>query len=877
MLELREYQKRSLDALESYLRLAETHGAKMAFLHQTERPYRVVPQLPGLPYVCLRIPTGGGKTLMACHALGIATKEFLQAERAVCLWLVPSNTIRDQTLAALRDRRHPYRQAVDAHSGGLVTIMDLSEALYVTRSTLAGETCIIVVSVQALRVGDPELRKAYETCGALMDHFSGLSAELETQLERNGDGAIPYSLCNVLRLHRPIVIMDEAHNARTQLSFDTLARFNPSCIIEFTATPETTHKPEQGKFASNVLVHCSAAELKAEDMVKLPIKLETRSEWKEVLGEAVKTQQTLQRVAIEEEKLTGEYIRPIVLLQAQPKNKDKPTLTVEVVRQSLIDDSKIPEDQIAVATGQTREIDDVDLFARDCPIRFIITVAALKEGWDCSFAYVLCSVAEIGSARAVEQILGRVLRLPRATRKQHAELNCAYALAASSRFIAAAQSLKDALVENGFERMEADLYVSGDEAQPTFFGAGTLFFEAEQVVPEKPDLTHLPADLRECVTFDPRTSTLAVTKALTEQDKAALEQCFATPEAKKVVDALYQASHGRPVSAEAAPATRGPFRVPMLAIRVDGQLELFEEGHFLDTAWRLSECDASLTETDFPSEYVSGVTGEIDVTDQGKVEVQFVDQIHRQLRLLVMEPGWDVAGLTNWLDRQIPHTDIVRIESTLFIHRVLTGLLESRGLTIDQLAGQKFRLRTAIADKIDHHRRAAAVQAYQRVLFSADAEAIEVSPEVCFDYSEDRYSPNWYYEGAYTFRNHYFRRVVGELKGEGEQYECAFFLDQLDAVKYWVRNLERRADSSFWLQTSTDKFYPDFVALLTDGRILVVESKGEHLWSNDDSKEKRAVGDLWADRSNGQCLFVMPKGVDWQAIVEVVGGKKAAT
>ena len=234
-----------------------------------------------------------------------------------------------------------------------------------------------------------------------------------------------------------------------------------------------------------------------------------------------------------------------------------------------------------------------------------------------------------------------------------------------------------------------------------------------------------------------------------------------------------------------------------------------------------------------------------------------------------IEPGWDVAGLTNWLDRQIPHTDIVRTESTLFIHRVLTALLESRGLAIEQLAGQKFRLRTAIAGKIDHHRRTAAVQAYQRALFSADAEEIEVSPEVCFDYSEDRYSPNWYYDGAYKFRKHFFP-LVGELKGEGEEFECAVFLDQLDAVKYWVRNLERRPDSSFWLQTSTDKFYPDFVALLNDGRILVVESKGEDRWSNDDSKEKRAVGDLWADRSKGQCLFVMPKGTDWEAISRIV-------
>jgi len=873
MLELKEYQKRSLDALESYFQLAVKHGAKIGFhcqlelLQEEDRPYRVVPQLPGLPYICLRIPTGGGKTLMACHALGIATTEFLQAEHAVCLWLVPSNTIREQTLAALRDRRHPYRQAVDAHFGGLVTVMDLTEALYVTRGTLAGETCIIVATLAALRVEDTEGRKVYETCGALMDHFSGLTAELEVQLEKNGDGVIPKSLCNVLRLHRPIVIMDEAHNARTQLSFDTLQRFNPSCIIEFTATPETTHKPERGQFASNILHHVSAAELKAEDMVKLPIKLETRSEWKEVLAEALKTQRTLEAVAVEEEKQTGEYIRPIVLLQAQPTYKDKPSLTVEVVRQSLIDDFKIPEDQIAVAYGETREIKDVDLFARDCPIRFIITVAALKEGWDCSFAYVLCSVAEIGSPRAVEQVLGRVLRLPRATRKRHAELNCAYALAASRRFIEAATSLKDALIDNGFQRMEAELYVAGDEAQPTFFGAGTLFFEAEQVVPETPDLTRLPAELRQRVTFDPQTNTLAVTKALTEEDKAALKQCFTTPEAKQAVETLYQVSHGRAVKAGPTPAERGPFRVPRLAIRVDGQLELFEESHFLDTAWRLSECDAGLSEGDFPSEYVSGTTGEIDVTEQGKVEVHFVDQIHRQLRLLGIEPGWDMAGLTNWLDRQIPHPDITRRESTLFINRVLTGLIESRRLTVDQLACQKFRLRTAVAEKIDQHRRAASLQAFQRVLFSPEAEPIEVSPEVCFDFAEDRYSPNWYYEGAYKFRNHFFP-LVGELKEGSEEGEdkCAIFLDQLPAVKYWVRNLARRADSSFWLQTSTDKFYPDFVALLHDGRILVVECKGEHLWSNDDSKEKRTVGELWEDQSKGACLFVMPKGPDWEAI-----------
>src|SRR5687768_15579411 len=148
MLEPRDYQKRSLEALEAYLRLCTAHGAKTAFVIQTERPYKSVPQLPALPYVCLRVPTGGGKTLMACHALGVAARDYLQSERAVCLWLVPSNAIRQQTLAALKDRRHPYRQAVEQRFSGQVTVLDLAEALYVQRGTLAGETTVIVSTLQ---------------------------------------------------------------------------------------------------------------------------------------------------------------------------------------------------------------------------------------------------------------------------------------------------------------------------------------------------------------------------------------------------------------------------------------------------------------------------------------------------------------------------------------------------------------------------------------------------------------------------------------------------------------------------------------------------------------------------------------------------------
>ena len=863
MLVLKNFQEQSLAKLRAYLSKVGPMGAGTAFSDLTNRAYRPVPQLPGLPYVCLRVPTGGGKTLMACHTLGIVAKEYLQQERTVCLWLVPSNVIREQTIKALQDPQHPYRQAVAEEVGGNVRVMNLADALHVQKDHLENDTCIIVSTLAALRVEDTEGRKIYENSEDLDPHFAGLPAAIEAKLERNGGGLIPHSLANVLRMWGPVVVMDEAHNARTKLSFDALARFAPSCIIEFTATPQVIHNPAGGLYASNVLAHVSAAELKAEEMIKLPVKLRVRSEWKEAVGDALHTQGDLEALAKEEEQQSGEYIRPIVLLQAQPRRQGQETLTVEVVKKALLDDFKVPADQVAVATGEIRGIEGVDLFDRNCPVRFIITQQALKEGWDCSFAYILCSVADIGSARYVEQLLGRVLRMPKARRKKHDQLNCAYAVVSSQKFNETLAELREAIIENGFERIEADTFVTGE--QGGLFGAGSLFAQASEKVPEKPDLSKLAGPLRERVVYDEAAGTLTVSGVVTATDKEALESCFTTPAAKHVVERIWNISRGR--APEGETAGTGPFRVPGLSIRVRGQLELFEESHFLDAAWDLAQCDASVSEQEFPSQVVMGTDGEVDVTEAGKIEARFVDQVRQQLALLRSEPGWTLAGLVNWLDRQIVHPDITRTQSTLFIHKALAGLMESRHVVAEQLAREKFRLRTVLAAKIDQHRLAMAKASFQRRLFGDGASEIEVSPERCFVIGQDSYSPNWYYEPGYRSNKHAFP-LVGELKADGEEFECARFIDQMEQVKRWVRNVERQP-SSFWLQTSTDKFYPDFLAELVDGRILVVEYKGEDRWSNDDSREKRAVGELWADRSGGRCLFVMPKGQDFAAVAAV--------
>ena len=112
-------------------------------------------------------------------------------------------------------------------------------------------------------------------------------------------------------------------------------------------------------------------------------------------------------------------------------------------------------------TGPRTDLDKHRIVDPDCPVRYIVTVQKLKEGWDCPFAYVLCSVAEQVSPTAIEQLLGRVLRMPKARRKRRDALNQAYAFVASASFDETAQQLKDGLVEGaGFNKLEADQIVA---------------------------------------------------------------------------------------------------------------------------------------------------------------------------------------------------------------------------------------------------------------------------------------------------------------------------------------------------------------------------------------------------------------------------------
>lgn len=451
-MELKKYQKTTLETLEDFLKELKKVGLKYAYMGITETPYKAE-AFGSVPFVCIKIPTGGGKTLVACHAVEKIMGTVLQSklDKGIVLWFTPSEAIKTQTLKKLKDRKDWHRRILDESFNNNIKIFSNEEALSIRKDDISDNLCIIIASLEAFRK-EKSLQKKYKVYqenGALLDHFEHI--EEPEFLERDSEGTVINSLANVVRLHNPLVVIDEGHKTTTKLSIDFLKDLNPSFIIEYTATPRNN---------SNVLVETHASQLKDEQMVKIPIVLESAAQWQNALIRGIEKRNELEK---EIKKLKNEYIRPITLLQAQPKSKVSKNITVEQIEKFLLD-HKISKEEIAIKTSEKNEIDGVDLFSKTCKIRYIITVNALAEGWDCSFAYVLVSVANLGSKIAVEQIIGRIIRLPNAKRKDNEDFNRSYVFASARNFNEAANQIISGLESNGYSK--ADIVSSDKKNTP---------------------------------------------------------------------------------------------------------------------------------------------------------------------------------------------------------------------------------------------------------------------------------------------------------------------------------------------------------------------------------------------------------------------------
>jgi type III restriction enzyme len=873
----KDFQRQSLGCLAEYARRVRLHIVRGsirpdsdAFHELTGRTYCPTPGFHNVPYVCLRLPTGGGKTMLAAQAIGTIGRMLLETDQPACLWITPSTTIRDQTLRALRKPDHPYRLALDDSLGTSAEVVTLEEALMSARCVRAAAPLVVVTTIQSYRIRDDrgeelaDTRRIYRDNGYLQAVFDNLPQWARNELAADESGLVQLSLANALRLRRPIVIMDEAHNARTPISFDSLARFGPSFVLELTATPEQQDDPANGRFASNVLHAVSALELKNQGMIKLPVDLESRGDWLEVLAATKQRRDALEVIADRANEDVGlPFLRPIALIQAQAKSRSKETHTVDKVKGALIERLGVDEGEVKICTGELDEIGDMNLMETNCPVRYVITVSKLREGWDCPLAWVLGSIGSTATPTAVEQLIGRILRMPNANPTRIPALDRAYAFVLSDNVARTALELRDRMVETcGFDERSADdalRVIQPDRQRWCGFDRIPLS--------EPPSNDRLPASLTQKIHYDDSNGTLVFNDLPTPGEVRLLRDAVTSESDRQAIDVYWERE--RPVGIAVKPLTAyaQPLRVPLLTVMQNGRRSLLEPIELDTFAWDLDSCEPMLTEQEFSASLHVGEAALIDVDTRGKTVTRPVGEVRlRQLELVGEGEEWDEIELVRWLDQELHRDDamsgLALRESQPWLQRVVNGLVGQRDFQLPMLVRRRHQLAEVLRVKIAGHGCQQVRRTMQR-LIQRMPEAVETSYELLHMIEEQNYAPTSLHNSGHQFAHHGFDLIAAM---NSEELLCAMEIDRHKNVVRWIRNTEHESHGGFWLPKSPGRFFPDFIVELKNGCIALVEYKNARIAYAPEEQHKRTVGELWAGRSNGKGRFAWIIDQDWNEL-----------
>ncbi len=412
--ELRDYPKDAWRRLRENGGVAPTAGEYVDRTDDANRP---------IPHICFKVPTGGGKTLLAAAAL-----ERLPWQRGLVLWIVPSKAIYAQTKAALWDKQHPYRKMLNRASAGRLKMLEKEDTF--NRNDITNYLCVMLLMLPATnRQRGREFLRMFRDSGRYPSFFPDSDdvfgdtrmrneyPDLECHPESEG-GHIKRSLFNVFKILRPVVVLDEAHKAYGARSRETneefaksINRLDPRMVIELSATPN--------RGISNLLVDIEGPDLKKEEMIKLPVQVTSfpNAEWQLTLGQAADELERLDAEARSLENNTGRYIRPIAIVRVERTGRDQrdsERIHAEDVREYLTRNLRVPSEAVRVKSAENDELGRENLLSEFSQVRWIITKSALMEGWDCPFAYLLVMLDNTRAQRAITQLVGRVMRQPHA-------------------------------------------------------------------------------------------------------------------------------------------------------------------------------------------------------------------------------------------------------------------------------------------------------------------------------------------------------------------------------------------------------------------------------------------------------------------------------
>lgn len=865
-MELKNYQHQTLKDLDDYIQvLNESNSLSEAFnqyweecrgisIHRMDsnylRPY--TNSIKNVPRVTLKVPTAGGKTFIACNAIGRIFQSLRIGDfPKVVAWFVPSDTILKQTLEKLQNPAHPYRHTIDSLFNHKVTVVDKDAALLgngLKPEQLESELVILVLSAQSFvetvkakkdvssEQNKPRAYRENENFFEQSKHF--------LHPERLISGTDPTALIQVIAQQNPVVIVDESHNFRTNLRDEMLTNLNPRFILELTATPRDK---------SNIISFVDAMQLKKENMVKLPVIVENRNSPRDVLSAAIRMRNSLEKLAKENEANGGRYIRPMVLFQAQPKT-DKGNITFDKIKQQLIDVG-IPENQIKIKTANKDELRGIDLMSRDCEVRYIITVNALKEGWDCPFAYILATLANKTSKVDVEQILGRILRQPYTTQHGISLLNLSYVFTSSNDFRNTIDGIIRSLQKVGFSRKDfrdvTPEQVDEQSTTPALPPATKPLFpaETENVNQETESLSdeELEIDIDSVEKFRSEIEAEAVSSDIQQLQQQAMQ---ASDEYNQIIEQQTDNGEIDPLASITPQEMYYPIKEQFREVANDMNLPIFYtkiapsvftndewiplEKSMLSEGFDLSTKDADV---DFTIVRPAGIT--IDVTDSGDAVRKNNQSLTEFIRNQYVDKSASLKkeGISGQLAGMIKLDEVPEPAIKKYVKRAIERLDADQ---IENLIDNIYLTRDAIKDKIElllnEHRRKTFIKwlSIGRIKL----------------------------KGYYTFTDRITLRdeLVGIDKGlyvaeesvNGFEYDSIASIAEHPNVLFWHRNRDRKE----FVINGFINHYPDFIVRMRSGRTLLIETKGDHL-ANAESDDKIRLGNKWADLAGDKFRYFM--------------------
>ena len=860
-MELKNYQIQVISDLERFLELLiEKQSISSAYSTLWNEkgvnvgidgmpPYKT--ELAGVPQVCFKVPTGGGKTFLAANSIKPIFDSMPHIHPKAVVWLVPSDAILTQTYRTLTDKNHDYRKKIDVDFGNKVEIYSKQQLLNgqnFNPTSVSDNLSVFVLSYDSFRTSKKDGRKAYQENGSLLP-FVRFKQDSGSLLEDTDETA----LIQVIRKLNPVVIVDESHHATSKLSKEMLQNFNPSFVLDLTATP---------KNGSNIISFVDARQLKAENMVKLPVIVYNRKSQEDVFVSAISLRRKLENEAVEEQKNGGRYIRPIVLFQAQPRTNDDST-TYDKIKHTLID-MGIPESEIAIKTADRDELKNIDLSSKDCSIRYIITVNALKEGWDCPFAYILATVANRTSSIDVEQILGRILRLPNTRKNEREVLNLSYVITSSNAFYATLDKVVAGLNAAGFTSKDyrIDDYVEQD-TEFSVEQAGNIQTELK-LDNDVTDDTNNVSDEIDSLNVDfvrEQISPFVNNDNMESQSQSEVNDVVTDMlDHAKTQNELYwqdfeETEEYLPVPPEVGNKMKH-YKVNQLYASEAGQIEipqfmietgrsLFSEHEHQVLTKENLYAGFSLLDKDTVIDFDS-IDSEI-----ARIDIDDSDAMPKAWKL----QGFDSQNVKQWFDEQ-PSDRKMRLckdmiikklsknnaindrDLEVYVDRIIQNLTEDQLTDMEQTPGIYV---LKINKKVN-----SLLNEYAKKMFFEWVEQDKISCQSSYKLPKEisptetiASIPKSLYNEEEKFDTEYERKVVMELSS-------------LNNIKWWHRNMARKG---FAINGAVNA-YPDLMVRTESGKLLLIETKGDQL-ENSESKEKAEIGAKWAEMAGRMYKYYM--------------------